>query len=637
MNNLILDFEQAKSKHLLFKSRLRSILYDIDVDETPVLSHYECSVGKWIYGHALQAYGHIPEMYELERVHAEIHTSAKRLVALHKSGKTIEAKNGLSEMEAIADQLLGLLSTIEQKIQENILQPSVTTDMDIKLDEYFDLIRLNAELDKRIKHQIAENNRSAHQFETVLSALNEGITIHDANGTIQTANKSAALLLGMSIDEMKEVTSLFSRWDAIAEDGKAIPPAEHPPMLALKTRLPQINKIMGIRRPDGSLIWLQVNAQLLIDQENGELTGIVSSFFDVTSTRKATNDLKESEKRFRLLAEATPQMIFTANPLGDADYFNPQWLNFTGLKTEELVKWGWQKTIHPDDIRSTLDQYKFIRTSGDGGEFENRYQRADGQYRWHLNRMLPIKNEQAEVQLWIGTATDINDLKQLQDQKDDFISIASHELKTPITSLKASLQLLNKIKDNPSSKMLPILIEQANKSLDKVNALVKDLLNASRFNQGHLHLNKSKFIISKLIENCCNHVRLAGIYTIKTTGDMNIQVYADADRIEQVLINFVTNAIKYAPSSKEILIEIKKTNDIVKVSVSDKGPGIPKEKLSFLFDRYYRVDTNGIQYSGLGLGLYICSEIIKKHDGQIGVTSQLGNGSTFWFSLPLNS
>jgi len=119
MNTVKLDFEQAKAKHLLFKSRLRSILYGGVVDEAPVLSHHECAVGKWIYGHALQDYGHFPEMQELEKVHADIHISARELIALYKEGKQEEARHGLSGMEEVADRLVSLLETLETKIEND--------------------------------------------------------------------------------------------------------------------------------------------------------------------------------------------------------------------------------------------------------------------------------------------------------------------------------------------------------------------------------------------------------------------------------------------------------------------------------------------------------------------------------------
>ncbi|MDB4925190.1 sensor histidine kinase KdpD, partial [Mucilaginibacter sp.] len=247
---------------------------------------------------------------------------------------------------------------------------------------------------------------------------------------------------------------------------------------------------------------------------------------------------------------------------------------------------------------------------------------------------MPIKNEQGEMQLWVGTATDIEELRLLQQQKDDFISIASHELKTPLTSLKAALQLLNRMKENPSIKMLPMIV-QANKSLDKVNVLVEDLLNASKLNEGQLHINPKSFILANVIIDSCQYIRTEGVYTIQTEGDMNVEVYADAVRIDQIVINFITNAIKYAPESKKIIIHIEKINGMAKVSVTDKGLGIPAEKQRFLFDRYYRVDNSGSQYTGLGLGLYICAEIIKVHNGEIGVISEAGKGSTFWFTLPV--
>jgi len=214
--------------------------------------------------------------------------------------------------------------------------------------------------------------------------------------------------------------------------------------------------------------------------------------------------------------------------------------------------------------------------------------------------------------------------------------VASHELKTPITSLKLALQLLTRMKDNPSSEKMPQLIDQANKSLNKVSILIADLLNVSKVNEGQLHLNKKLFTISEVVEDCCYHIRAAGDYTIHTDGDLKLQVFADKDRIDQVITNFVNNAVKYAPESKQIAVHILKQGDEAKVSVSDRGPGISNEKLPHLFDRYYRADSSGKQLSGLGLGLYISAEIIKKHGGQIGVESELGKGSSFWFTLPIS-
>ncbi|HXI00690.1 MAG TPA: PAS domain S-box protein [Sphingobacteriaceae bacterium] len=379
--------------------------------------------------------------------------------------------------------------------------------------------------------------------------------------------------------------------------------------------------------------------ELLIKQEekvrniNQELLQLNQDLEERVASR--TKALTESEIRFRNMMETIPQIAWTNTVEGDVTFYNQRWFDYTGLNAKQTKVLGLHAVIHPDDLQNAFDQYKLIRETDDGGEFQIRGKRADGHYRWHLVRLMPIKNEEGQLQLWIGTATDIEELKLLQQQKDDFISIASHELKTPITSLRASLQLLNRMKDNPSPIMLPNLIGQANKSLDKVSVLIQDLLNASKVNEGHLHLNKKQFFISRVTEDCCSHVRTEGIYTIRTESEFEIEVFADEGRIDQILVNFVNNAIKYAPQSKEIIVRIEKVNDMAKVSVIDKGPGISPEKLPHLFDRYYRVDSSGSQYSGLGLGLYICAEIIKKHDGQIGVDSEIGKGSTFWFTLPM--
>jgi len=221
----------------------------------------------------------------------------------------------------------------------------------------------------------------------------------------------------------------------------------------------------------------------------------------------------------------------------------------------------------------------------------------------------------------------------MEGLKDSFISIASHELKTPLTSLKGSIQVLAQMKDAPTPK-LPMLVEQASKSMNKVTTLVDDLLNASRMAEGQLHLKKTRFNLSKAIDECCLHITVAGTYQILTQGVRDAEVYADSERIQRVIINFVNNAVKYAARSKDVIIRVEQEGGSTKVSVIDKGPGIAADKLPHLFERFYRADENGGQYSGLGLGLYISAEIIKKHGGQIGVESKPGEGSTFWFTLP---
>lgn len=259
----------------------------------------------------------------------------------------------------------------------------------------------------------------------------------------------------------------------------------------------------------------------------------------------------------------------------------------------------------------------------------------DGSLHWIQAHGRPRYDENGNADRMVGMTADITDKKLFEQRKDDFLSIASHELKTPITSLKASLQLLDRIKNKPFSETHVRLIEQSGKSVEKMMVLVDELLNMSRLSEDQLKLEKTKFNLHDMLTMSCNHIRMEGEYKIILHGDENLEIYGDEHRIDQVIINFVNNAVKYAPLSKEIHIKTELLEKSVKVSVQDFGEGIDEKILPNLFDRYFRVDHSGKTYSGLGLGLYICSEIIRRHDGEIGAESELGKGSTFWFTIPL--
>ena len=344
-----------------------------------------------------------------------------------------------------------------------------------------------------------------------------------------------------------------------------------------------------------------------------------------------TKALELSETRFRNMMETIPQIAWTNTIKGEIDYYNQRWYDYTGA---DITTANLSAVIHPEDLSEIIHQFNILRKQTDGGEFQIRIKRADALYRWHLIRLMPIKNDEGTLVQWIGTATDINELRILQQNKEDFISIASHELKTPITTLKGALQLLDRMKDKPTA-MLPKLIAQANKSLGKVYTLIDDLLNTSKANEDQLKITPVKFNLIKITRECCENLAANDAFNICVTGDENLNVNADILRTEQVIINFVNNAMKYAPNAKTIEVSVQRVDGMGKVSVIDGGEGIPSQNLRFLFDRYYRINHGGSEYTGLGLGLYICAEIIKKHHGAIGADSEVGVGSTFWFTLPV--
>lgn len=372
---------------------------------------------------------------------------------------------------------------------------------------------------------------------------------------------------------------------------------------------------------------------------DGAIDGLVVFAYDVTREVKARRQVEEKEKVLRQVMESMDQLSWTNDLAGAANFFNQRWYEYTGISKANKNESDWGKIVHPDDFEHTWNKYVNGLRAGDKFEIENRLRRYDGVYCWHLIRSSPIRNDQGEIMQWVGTATNIDELKKMQQQREEFISIASHELKTPLTSLSGSLQILDrKIREEEN---VPMIISRMVSSslihLGKVTGLVNDLLSSTKIEQGQLVLRKEWLTIADLVNNCCDHVRINGRFDLVTEGDRELKIFGDWNKLDQVLVNLVNNAVKYAPESARILIRIEKLSDQARISVIDFGQGIPMDKVEHLFDRFYRADDSGFQHSGLGLGLYICQQIVEKHGGQIGVQSELGKGSTFWFTLPLKA
>ena len=231
---------------------------------------------------------------------------------------------------------------------------------------------------------------------------------------------------------------------------------------------------------------------------------------------------------------------------------------------------------------------------------------------------------------------DISEQHQLKLHKEEFISIASHELKTPITSLKANLQLMSRMLKTETNvpERLTKMTENAERHATKLGFLVSDLLSSTKIEQGQLSLKKTEFVLKELVDECCSHIRLEGKYHISYRSSPLFTIFADRDKIDQVLVNLVNNAVKYVAESFEIIVDAKHSKGITRVLVSDKGKGIEPENMGNLFDRYFRLAKDNNHTSGLGMGLYISAEIIRLHGGEMGVESELGKGATFWFTIP---
>ena len=228
--------------------------------------------------------------------------------------------------------------------------------------------------------------------------------------------------------------------------------------------------------------------------------------------------------------------------------------------------------------------------------------------------------------------------KKAERKKDEFISIASHELKTPLTSVKGYVQLLERSIDKGDIPTVKKHLQKAQLQLDKLNDLIADLLDISKIESGKLKFNKKYFDINLLLDSIIEIIHQSNPdFTITRTGVISDQVFADEMRIEQVIVNFLTNAIKYAPGTSDVHINIAQEGDRVTVAVKDFGIGIHPDQQASVFDKFYRVEETAIHFQGLGIGLYISAEIIRRHGGTVGVNSVFGEGSEFYFNIPLTS
>jgi signal transduction histidine kinase len=291
--------------------------------------------------------------------------------------------------------------------------------------------------------------------------------------------------------------------------------------------------------------------------------------------------------------------------------------------------------IHPDDLEDNLIKWNEAVRTRKEFEYEHRFRAKDGNYYWQLTRALALEDETGR-NLWIGSITDIDEQKKNEQKKDEFISIASHELKTPITSLRGYLQILSKIAEKEATPAITDLITKTHRQAHKLSALISDLLDVSKMQAGKMNYNFIKFNFSEIVEDAITdaHNNFPS-HNITVKGDPKLTVLGDKNRLEQVLSNLLNNAAKYSPGANEIILAISSSEDYLTVSIQDFGVGIPEDKARFIFNRFFRVEDTSYKFTGLGIGLFISQEIILRHKGKIGFSSKADEGSTFTFIIPV--
>lgn len=372
------------------------------------------------------------------------------------------------------------------------------------------------------------------------------------------------------------------------------------------------------------------------------IAGIAKDLREEFEVRKIladkNKDLEGIVSELEFLANTVPPVVWTSKPNGELDFINRRWYDQTGKTEDQTLGTKWIESVHPNDVEEATLFWERSLITGTLYEVEFRVVTKEGDYRWFLVRALPLKNEDGKILKWYGTNTDIHNQKELEKQKDDFLAIASHELKTPVTSLKAYTQVVEAMFVKNGDERNAMLLNRMNKQIDRLTKLIDDLLNVTKIRAGKLQLNLSTFNFKELVDEVAEEVQKTSSKhhihkIIKFDGD----VRCDRDRIYQVLVNLLSNAIKYSPDNHKLDLLVTASRDMVQVSVKDYGIGIPPRERDKVFEQFYRVQGATDQtFAGMGLGLYICADIIKRLSGRIWVDSIQNEGSTFSFTVPIS-
>ncbi len=479
------------------------------------------------------------------------------------------------------------------------------------------------------------DERAGLLLAAIVASSDDAIVSKDLNGIITSWNKGAERVFGYTAAEVvgKPVTIL-------------IPPdrqEEEPQILRRLKRGERVDHFETIRRrKDGSLLNVSLTISPVKDA-NGTIIGASKIARDITDSKRAEEALLASEARFRQLADAMPQIVWTARPDGRLDYYNERWYEFTGSERGHFGDMSWEPILHPEDVPRSREVWNHCVRSGEPFHIECRFRDARNQcWRWFMGRALPIHDAHGNIVKWFGSCTDIDDLKRIEDDLrranadlEQFAFSASHDLQEPLRSVKIYSELLEKTYggglDGQGLEFLTYLRNGAT----RMEMLLRDLLTytqVTKFEKPAESTDAGEALTTTLA-NLAGSISESGA---RITSDPLPALPVNGAHLQQLFQNLIGNAIKYRSPLRppEVHVSAEKCNGQWIFAVSDNGIGIEpayKEKIFGLFKRLHTSD----EYSGTGIGLAICQRIVDRYHGRIWVESEPGRGSTFRFTLPL--
>ncbi len=365
------------------------------------------------------------------------------------------------------------------------------------------------------------------------------------------------------------------------------------------------------------------------------ITGITVIGTEVGPQVIARKQVEESEKQFRIFADSIQNLAWIANADGWIYWYNQRWYDYTGTTLEEMEGSGWEKAHHPDKIKQVHEFLKEAWKKDEAFELTCQLRSHNGEYRWFITRAYPVKDANGNIERWIGTNTDIHDQKEKEQEKDEFIGIASHEMKTPLTTAKGYLELVLMLLSKEDQTAF-LYANKANLAVEKLHSLVTELLDVSKIQNGKLNYTISTFDFNEMVDEAIEDIQLTSKnHSLQKIGNSLLEIKGDKDRLKQVMINLLTNAVKYSPNADKVIIKVEEQLGNIQVSVQDFGVGMSSQHLNKVFEKYYRVQEHAVHFQGLGIGLYISYNIIERHEGKMWAESEPEKGSTFYFKLPV--
>lgn len=498
------------------------------------------------------------------------------------------------------------------------------------------LQQLNAELEQRVAQRTAE-------LADLYNKAPCGYHSLDVDGFIIRINETELKWLGYTREELLNKKRFI---DLLAPESK-----ENFSLyfFQLKQQGWMNNLEFEMVNKDGTIRWVNINASAVKDAA-GNFIMSRSTLFDITDRKQIEKALLQSEETFRLLSEFSPIGIFLCDIKGKCIYTNPLYQKIIGTSAEDALGDGWEEFIHPEDREWVFQYWSELVTTGKEGVFNDlRYQDRQGKVCYTQVRTAPIRSIDGKIILFVGVVEDITERRKIDQMKKDLISVISHELRTPLTSIRGSLGLVaGGVYDRRPQKMKEMIAIAARQS-DRLVRLVNDILDLRRLESGQAHFNFQFCAAADLIQQSVDVMRTQAEQNHITLSIIpsDVKVWADSDAIVQTLTNLLSNAIKFSPENSTITISTKIIHDrlitpqqlssFALISVQDQGRGIPEDKLETIFGQFQQVDaSDSREKGGTGLGLAICRNIVAQHGGKIWVESVLNQGSTFYFTLPLN-